>query len=140
MDKTFNELFEEFSNSNKKRKNKLDDTAKENAKKLIEMLNFKDVDKLDEQTEKEIDASLGNPDKIEHFTKEGLYFEKRIWYRPNGDIVKILATNEPPVILADKVPVTQPNLKDQLTSALEIEDFETAARLRDEIKEQNKSK
>ena len=137
MDKTFNELFDEFFKRNNINPNdKLSDTAKENAKKMIDMLtNTKNVDNIDESVEKEIDATLGKPDKIEFYNEGNIFFERRIWHTQKGDLVKLIVTDEPTLKVA---PAQEKPLKQQLDEAVAAEEFEKAAAIRDEIKKRKK--
>lgn len=137
MDKTFNELFDEFfQRNNIKPEDKLSDAAKEDAKKVIEMLT-KDVnvDDIDEEVENQIDLELGKPDKVEFFNKGNIFFERRIWHTHNGDIIKLLVTDEPTLPVA---PAPAKTLKEQLDEAVAAEHFEKAAAIRDEIKKDKK--
>jgi len=137
MDKTFNELFDEFFQKNNiKPEDKLSDSVKADAKKMIELLTEnKNVDNIDEKVEEEIDTELGKPDKIEFFNKGNVFFERRIWHTPNGDIVKLLVTDEPTLKVA---PTPPKSLKQQLEEAVEAEQFEKAAAIRDEMTKQKK--
>jgi hypothetical protein len=137
MDKSFNELFDEFfKRNNIKPNDKLSDVAKDNAKQMIDMLtNSKDVENIDETTEKEIDATLGKPDKIEFYNEGPVFFERRIWHTPNGDLVKLIVTDEPTL---NASPVPEKDLKEQLAEAVATEQFEKAAAIRDEIKKRKK--
>ena len=138
MDKSFNELFDEFfKRNNIKPNDKLSDVAKDNAKKMIDMLtNTKDVENIDESTEKEIDETLGKPDKIEFYNDGPVFFERRIWHTPNGDLVKLIVTDEPTLNIG---PVPEKELKLQLDEAVAAEQFEKAAAIRDEMKKRKKS-
>jgi len=137
MDKTFNELFDEFFKKNNiNPSDKIADSIKGDAKKMIDMLTrVKNVDNIDEEVEKQIDTELGKPDKIEFFNKGNVFFERRIWHTQNGDIVKLLVTDEPTLKVA---PAPEKSLKEQLDEAVEAEQFEKAAAIRDEMKRQKK--
>jgi|ERR1035437_3974439 hypothetical protein len=137
MDKTFNELFDEFFQKNNiKPEDKLNDSVKADAKKIIDILTKdKSIDSIDEKVEEEIDTELGKPDKIEFFNKGNVFFERRIWNTPSGDIVKLLVTDEPSLKIA---PTPPKSLKQQLDEAVEAELFEKAAAIRDEMTKQKK--
>jgi hypothetical protein len=109
------------------------------AKRIIDLIDsFKNIkhdgaytgeelDKLDD----ELDDKLGEPDDIEYSTDGEMYFEKRMWYKPQGVIIKTLISDEPlgPVEKKPEIPLQQ-----QLEKAVELEDYELAAELRDKIK------
>lgn len=132
MSKTFDELFEDFfKRNNIKPEDKIGDGIKDEAKKMMDMLiNFKDVEDINEAVEKEIDATLGVPDKIESYNEGNIFFEKRIWHTPTGDLVKIIVSDDPSLRIA---PVQPKNLEKQLEEAVAGEHFEKAAAIRDEI-------
>lgn len=130
MAKTFDELFNEFFKRNKiKPEDNIDDLSKEKAKNFIDLLvNFKDVGNMDEEIENQIDETLGKPDKIEFYNEDNIFYEKRIWYTPNGDLVKLIITDDPTFIQKPKK-----SLKEKLDQAVLNEEFELAANLRDEM-------
>jgi protein-arginine kinase activator protein McsA len=134
MDKSFDDLFNEFFN---RRKTDSNDRMKEEARKIIESLtNFVQSDKT-ENLERMFDQNLGEPDEIENFQEGHLYFERRVWHTETGDIVKLLVSDDPTHFITksqDKKPsqkVVQKTLEIQLEEALAVEDFEKAAELRD---------
>lgn len=137
MAKTFNELFDEFFKRNKiKPTDKINDSAKDDAKKMIDMLTkSKNVTNISEEVEKEIETELGKPDKIEFFNEGNVFFEKRIWYTPNGNIEKLIVTDEPTIKVT---PAPEKSLGDELQEAVANEQFEKAAAIRDEIRRQKK--
>ena len=91
--------------------------------------NFKEIDPESDAADAiddELDFKLGEPDEIKYFEDDGMYYEKRIWFMEHGMIVKTIASDEPLE--------PQPSLEEQLATAIETEDYETAAKLRDQIK------
>lgn len=136
MNKTFNELFDEFfKRNNIKPEDKINDNIKDNAMKMIDMLtNFKEVPKIDENQELEMDEKLGKPDKIEFFNEGDVFFERRIWHTPKGDIEKLIFSNDPTLI----VKPVEVSLQEKLEIAVSEEDFEQAAIIRDEMKKKKK--
>jgi excinuclease UvrABC helicase subunit UvrB len=125
MKKTFNELFEEFF---KKTITPVDKTTGYTTTPVR-------VIKINLSTEEDIDKTLGPPDRIE-FTNEGnLFFEKRIWKTENGDIVKLISTDDP---MFERIEPVREVLKKQLEDALEKEEFEKAAAIRDLLKKGEK--
>ncbi len=135
MDKTFNELFDEFFKKQNEVNNIIGD-IKEETKRIIDILaKIQDSTSIDEAIEFELDKTLGKPDKIEFYNENGLYYEKRIWHTPNGDMVKLIVTDDPTLIIAPPEPKT---LKQQLDEAIESEDYEKAAIIRDKIENSSK--
>lgn len=142
MDKTFNELFDEFFKRNNINPNdKLTDKTKDNAKKMLDLLtNPKNIEHIDEEVEKQIDLTLGTPDKVEFFNEGSIFFERKTWNTPTGDLIKLIVTDDPSLKIA---PQPQ-NLQKEMEKAVENEEFEKAALIRDKIKkikkEQKKAK
>ena len=135
MDKSFNELFDEFFKKNNIDPNdKIDDAIKDDAIKMIDMLSkfrtLDSVDNIDEAIEKEIDDSLGKPDKIEFYNEDDMFFEKRIWHTETGDVIKLIISDDPSL---SKKPTKEKSLNQKLEDAVEKEDYEKAAAIRDEI-------
>lgn len=133
MDKTFDDLFNEFLKRNKETMGGDPMSAfKNEAKKLIDMIkNFESVDDVGDELEKKMDVTLGKPDRIETYLDGIFFFEKRIWYTPNGEIVKITASDNPNKI---KPQETEKSLEEQLKYAISEENYEKAAEIRDKIK------
>jgi len=131
----FDDLFNEFLGKNDEN-DKDDDFLINETKKIIDMIeSFKNInpdgtytgdelDKLDD----ELGDKLGEPDNIEYSTDGEMYIEKRMWFKPSGVIIKTLISDEP----LEKKPELP--LEQQLQNALELEDYELAADLRDKIK------
>lgn len=137
MDKTFNELFNEFfKRNNINPEDKLTEEEKNNAKQMLELLTRGgDNPKIDEDEEKEIDEQLGKPDKIEFFNEGDTFFERRIWKTPLGEIQKLVFSKDQSLILPPQEPK---DLQKELDAAVENEEFEKAAAIRDEIKKRKK--
>lgn len=137
MDKTFDDLFNEFfKRNNIKPEDKLSDEVKNKVTEMLNMLtNFKDTTSTTEEKEKEMDERLGKPDKVDYFNEGDVFFERRIWHTPNGDIQKLVFSKDPTLILAPK---PEKSLQQKLDAALEVEDFEQAALIRDEMKRSKK--
>ncbi len=135
MDKTFDDLFNEFFKRNKiNPEDKPTDPIKDEAKKFIDLLTNMSKS-IDENIEKDIDESLGKPDKTEFFDEDGIFYERRTWNTPHGEIVKLIGTDDPSLL--SMPPVTK-SLQEQLDEALATEDYEKAAAIRDKMNEKPK--
>lgn len=139
MDKSFDDLFNEFFG---RRKNNFDDElAKriEEERRIIDSLTNFIQSNQGENLEKMFDQNLGEPDEIENFQDGDLFFERRIWNTPTGQIMKLLVSDDPSKFIkqtqTQKVnkKVVEKTLEIQLQEAVEAEDFEKAAQIRDLI-------
>lgn len=137
MNKNFDDLFNEFF----KRNSPFGDfkTWMNDADSIFKMFGHALNDKFDDSIEEEIQKNLGVPDEVKHFTENGMYFEKSIWHTETGDIVKMIMSDEPSVfgdniefdgeeVLSKK---KEKSLETQLKEALESENYERAAEIRD---------
>ncbi len=79
---------------------------------------------------------MGPPDKIQYSNKGNLFFETKIWHTEQGDIVKQTITEDSSIKLAPPIR----NLQKELADAIENEDYEKAAIIRDEINNKTKNK
>lgn len=146
MDKSFDDLFNDFFG--KKSDKDRFDRLKEEAKRMIDLLtNFKDLGDLNinENLEMGMDMELGEPDEIEYFQDGDLYFERRVWHMPQGDLVKLIASDDPEMEKKVKENMNRTKAKRptkvkaekpldvQLEEALKNEDYEKAAQIRDLI-------
>jgi len=116
MGKTFDELYNDFFNKGGDKKSR-----------KIDSLRTKITDSSD--VEKEI-KDLGKPDKIDFYNDGHLFFEKRIWHTKNGDIVKIIVSDEPTL---NMLSFKEKSLDEKLADAVENENYEKACHLRDLI-------
>ncbi len=141
--KTFNDLFNEFIKNRKTNPSQdIFDILKNEAKSILEKLESGEElsnHEIDEETEKEFDMSLGEPDSIEYYDDGELYYERRTWHTKKGDLVKLIVSDVP---LVKETPTPKKrktskekieDLERQLNEAVENEDFEKAAVLRDKI-------
>jgi uncharacterized protein (DUF1697 family) len=119
MEKSFDDLFNEFF--------KNDDSNETNKK--MEMLIKALTTPFDIESRKNIEETLGVPDEIESFKDNGLFIKKEIWHTEKGDVIKMIVSDIPFESETKKL-----SLEEQLEEALDKEDYETAAKLRDEIK------
>jgi excinuclease UvrABC helicase subunit UvrB len=132
---TFDELFDSFFNNDKKSKRRgagrprKEDSYDEKAKKIIESLqNFSEI--TDNEKKYEIDNELGEPHEVNLFKADGLFFKRSIWHTENGDLVKLEVSD---VAFDEKK-----SLEELLSEALEDENYEKAAEIRDELKKLEK--
>lgn len=128
-EKTFNELFDDFFNDeeNKKLVNKIVDLTN-----LINKLSSSG--KMDEEDIKQLDETLGLPDKIEYIEENGVYLEKRIWNTDLGELIEIIVTDKPNLPEPPEYSINVKSLEEQLNEAVSEENYELAADLRDKIK------
>lgn len=145
MSKTFDELFNDFLKRYKKKSLKPNEpSSKFDAIKLINLLDkISILDNVDEDIEKSLDISLGDPDKIEYYMEDDLYCEKRSWNTPNGVLVKLTMSDTPLEKIATEVKDVPKNvnIQKQLDIAIENENYELAAKLHKVIeKEKEKEK
>ena len=132
--KTFDELFDGFFGKYRKsKKNKTvnpDEPANDDVKKIIDILSeFNGEEDITSEEEQLFDDALGKPDKIEFYNEDDLFFEKRMWYTDKGTLVKLIIMDDP----LFKTAIIEKPLTEQLNEAIENEDFEKAAKLRDKI-------
>lgn len=146
MDKSFDDLFNEFF----KPKSNFDlfNTWMNEAKNMFNMFQNPINNSFNDSLEDEMEKALGQPDEILYYTEKDIYFEKRIWHTKQGDIIKTVMSDDPTVfgegVKFEKVPRGKEALKEavkkaakekpldlQLQEALEKEDYEKAAEIRD---------
>lgn len=101
--------------------------------KIIENLfNFKDL--TNNPIKFDMEADLGKPDKVERFVEDGFTFEKKTWHKEKGDFV-LVEMVENPINVKKKHIVKQKSLEERLQDAINDENYELAAKIRDLIKE-----
>jgi hypothetical protein len=121
--KEFDKIYTEFFGSKKK--------IKEIVKNII---NFRFMD-VENYSSSDDYMFTTKPDHIERFNEGPFKFEKRIWIKENGDkIIQVLMVDE------YDTEVEEVDLEKQLTNALEVEDYDTAIKLRDIINKKNRKK
>jgi hypothetical protein len=135
--KTFDELYDEFFGGDKPKKSRRSkqkpDTGKlgEEMKRMIESLSkFRQITDADEQFE--IDNEYGPADKVEFFTEDDLFFKRSTWVVEDGEIVKLEVSDTPFDVEEPK------SLEELLQEALEVENYELAAEIRDEMNKNKK--
>lgn len=139
--KSFDELFNEFfKRHNINPEDKISDNLRDEPKKMIDILTKiknldEDVHSIDEEIEKSIDEDLGKPDKIEFFNEDNLFYERRTWHTENGDLIKLIISDDPTLINAPKF---EKPLQEQLDEAVADENYEKAAAIRDRMNPKKK--
>lgn len=133
MEKGFNDLFDDFFKNNNPNDKHL--RIRDEAKKMIEMMMRMETPTPPENMVKALDDNLGDPDEIESGFDGVLYFERRIWHTPHGDIVKVLVTDDLNKLnhKPEQPKIVEKSLEAQLQDAVESEDYERAALLRDKL-------
>lgn len=145
MSKTFDELFNDFLKKYKKKSQKpIEPSSNFDAMKLINLLDkISILDNVDEDIEKSLDISLGNPDKVEYYMEDDLYCEKRSWNTPNGVLVK-LTMSDTPLEGSNSTNINGSSkeipIEKRLELAIKNEDYELAAQLHKEIEETKNKK
>lgn len=133
--KNFDDLFNEFFN---RKKTNINPNVGLGIKKIIEALtNFKTLNQ-EEELEKLMNNQLGEPDEIIDHIEEGFLFKKLVWHTAHGDFIKVIISE----VLPEQSETKKPNksLEEQLKDALEVEDYELAIKLRDQINGTKKTK
>ena len=136
MMETFDELFNSFFN-NKGKKTKPKSRRKDidkGIKNIIDALsNFKEINKDNTENEYEdLDVEMGEPTKVQYFQNDGLYFKRSIWHVEHngqiGELVKLEVSDTP---FEDYD--SNKTLEECLQDALDEENYEKAAEIRDKI-------
>jgi excinuclease UvrABC helicase subunit UvrB len=132
MKKTFDELYTEFLKKSldiyKIKADKPKPMSKE-SEMVMNMLT--DAEGLDKYI-----TNLGKPDKVEFYNEAEVFFEKRTWHTPHGDVVKIIVTDEPFINVSHQL---EKSLEEKLADAVANEEYEKAAIIRDKIKNDKKN-
>jgi hypothetical protein len=140
MDKSFDDLFNEFF----KPKSSFDmfSSWMNEANQMFKMFQNPSNNSFNERLEDEMEKALGKPDEVIYYTEKGYYFQKSIWHTKEGDIIKTLMSDDPKFFGDDikyesfvkpkiKPEVPTESLEVQLQKALDREDYEKAAEIRD---------
>lgn len=136
---SFDDLFNDFFKRNNIRpEDRINDGMKNHAKRMIDMLSHFSELTDDDRLEKQIDEQFGKPDKIECYNEGDLFIERRTWHTSQGDIIKTIVSDDPTMVR--QAPMTISMLENKLQEALENEEYEKAAAIRDEISKRKKNK
>jgi hypothetical protein len=130
MRKTFDELYSEFLNKSLDiYKKKAEQPKPQESDIIMNMLT--DAEGLDKYI-----TNLGKPNKIEFYNEADVFFEKRTWHTPHGDVVKIIVSDDPFMNISH---LPKKSLEEKLADAVADEDYEKAAIIRDKIKNDKKN-
>jgi excinuclease UvrABC helicase subunit UvrB len=140
MNNSFDDLFNDFLggdlNNNKKQKKNTKKTDSGIESVIKALTNFSESSS-DLELSNSIDDNLGEPSEIRYYEEDGFYFVEQIWETEFGVIKKTLVSDTP---LHGEETKIEPTLEEQLEEAVENEDYEKAAKLRDSIKKEKKKK
>lgn len=137
---SFNDLFENFFNRGKGKKDAKNNTNNDinnipEIRKIIDGLsNVNDITDMSDIMKNYTEKELGEPDIIEQFVENGLNFERKIWNLEHGSLISVELI--PGDTLKPKTKLNK-SLEEQLKDAIDKELYEEAAKLRDLI---NKNK
>lgn len=149
MGNSFDELFNEFLGGelNKKNDNKPSklNNISDSIEKVINAITNNiggDLDlSNDLELSNDIDKNLGEPSEVRYYEEDGLYFIESTWETEIGVIRKTLVSDMP---LDGSVKEVEEeiglSLEEQLEEAIQNEEYEKAAKLRDSIKKEKKKK
>lgn len=116
----FDDLFDKFFGRN--RKNKKEEPQSPINSDFVDNL-MKSINDMGN-----FDKNFGPPTKVEYFESDGVFYKRDIWEIDGGEMVHLVGSNEP--FQKESIVLTY---DEQLVIALENEDYEEAAILRDKI-------
>jgi hypothetical protein len=135
MDK-FDDLFDAFMNNG-------DDNKKDENKNLFNDIfdKWSDLNGLDKDLIiDELNETLGEPDKLENYEENGVYYQKQTWNTKHGQVIKTILSDVPFNKEKSKKREIKIPLEVQLETAVKNEEYELAAKLRDRISKRDKNK
>ena len=135
MDK-FDDLFDAFMNNG-------DNNKKDENKNLFNDIfdKWSDLNGLDKDLIIDgLNESLGEPDKLENYEENGVYFQKQTWNTKHGQVIKTILSDVPFNKEKSRKREFKIPLEVQLESAVKEENYELAAKLRDRISKRDKNK
>ncbi len=135
MDK-FDDLFDAFMNNG-------DNNKKDENKNLFNDIfdKWADFNALDKDLIIDgLNETLGEPDKLENYEENGVYFQKQIWNTKHGQVIKTILSDVPFNKEKSKKREIKIPLEVQLETAVKNEEYELAAKLRDRISKRDKNK
>ena len=127
FDDELNSMFNEWEKRMRARKKNIDENKESMFDSFISNIKYStslgdDFSKLKE---------LGEPDEIEEFEEGGVNFIKKTWITEEGEYIMV----ETVLIDGSNIFTGSKSLDEQLEEALENEEYEKAAELRDKIAE-----
>jgi hypothetical protein len=87
-----------------------------------------------------LNETLGEPDKLENYEENGVYFQKQTWNTKHGQVIKTILSDVPFNKEKSRKREIKIPLEVQLESAVSEENYELAAKLRDRISRRDKNK
>jgi hypothetical protein len=135
MDK-FDDLFDDFMNN-------LGNNKKDKDKNLINDIfdKFSDLNSFDKDLIIDgLNETLGEPDKLENYEENGVYFQKQIWNTKHGQVIKTILSDVPFSKEKSRRREIKIPLEVQLETAVKEENYELAVKLRDRINKRNANK
>ena len=135
MDK-FDDLFDAFMNNG-------DNNKKDENKNLFNDIfdKWSDLNALDNGLIIDgLNESLGEPDKLENYEENGVYFQKQTWNTKHGQVIKTILSDVPFNKEKSRKREIKIPLEFQLVTAVKNEEYELAAKLRDRIYKRDKNK
>jgi hypothetical protein len=135
MDK-FDDLFDAFMNNG-------DNNKKDENKNLFNDIfdKWSDLNGLDKDLIIDgLNESLGEPDKLENYEENGVYFQKQTWNTKHGQVIKTILSDVPFNKEKSRKREIKIPLEVQLETAVKNEEYELAAKLRDRIYKRDKNK
>jgi excinuclease UvrABC helicase subunit UvrB len=132
MSKLFDDLFNDFFGRRKNIK-KEDKEKPEPENNSIYSSSSNDINRLIDMlsSNETIDEKLGEPTNVEYYEEDGMFFERKTWKNVyGGEIIKTAISDQP---FNETSKIKTKSLQELLLDAVNNEDYEEAARLRDEI-------
>ncbi len=126
MSSIFDDLFDKFFNRRKTKQKPPEKELKPSSDFVNKLMkSIKDMENFDK--------NFGPPTKVEYYEKDGVYYKRDIWKIDGGEMVHVVGQTHP-----FKEEPKQLSIEEQLAIAIENEDYEEAAILRDKINLINK--
>lgn len=135
MDK-FDDLFDDFMNNEENNKKDGNENLFNHLFDKWANLNPLDKDLIIDG----LNETLGEPDKLENYEENGLYYQKQIWNTKHGQVIKTILSDVPLNKEKSKKREFKIPLEVQLETAVKKEEYELAAKLRDRISKRDKNK
>ena len=135
MDK-FDDLFDDFMNNEENNKKDGNENLFNHLFDKWANLNPLDKDLIIDG----LNETLGEPDKLENYEENGVYFQKQTWNTKHGQVIKTILSDVPFNKEKSKKREIKIPLEVQLETAVKNEEYELAAKLRDRISKRDKNK